>query len=139
MPTKTRKEYETVEKEIEYRECDVPGCVRTDGENEIVELAVNPRYGKKETPHMYKKCPELGMKVFKARSDVSFFVCQNCLKNHFEAVPDDYDGENVSEIEVERGRITIKEEYNPRFSIPNWLYVITFILYVISVLWILLL
>lgn len=48
MPKKTKKEYETVEKEIEYTECDVPSCFNTDENKELIELAVNPTYKTKK-------------------------------------------------------------------------------------------
>lgn len=48
MPTKTKTEYETVEKNITYIECDVPGCFHTDEKYEVIELAVNPKYDYEE-------------------------------------------------------------------------------------------
>lgn len=153
MPKKTKKEYETVEKEIEYTECDVPGCFHTDEEKELIELAVNPRYTveswqeptvieicddfneaeewvHKQNKHMQKQGVSFngnigyGYKnqehVKEAKSDASFFVCQYCLKNHFDAVPDRYNPDKVTEIDSKKGRLVITQEINPTFSIPAW-------------------
>jgi antibiotic biosynthesis monooxygenase (ABM) superfamily enzyme len=158
MPKKTKKEYETVEKEIKYTECDVPGCFHTDEEKELIELAVNPRYTvtTEERPTIvaefddymeadkwvYSEEKKLrdskishgfddeisyhgGYTTMKqateARSDASFFVCQDCLKNHFDAVPDRYNPEQVSEIDSKKGRLVITQEINPILPLPTWL------------------
>lgn len=155
MPTKTKTEYETVEKTIEYTECGVPGCPNTDEDKELIELAVNPKYEEKEikNPVVVKQCDSFheaeelvkeeqaeargsrmplgvekaidahdvnrssdGLYGFgyeyeyltkSADADASFFVCQNCLKNHFEAVPDDYDPEKVEKIHTKEGSVEV--------------------------------
>lgn len=48
MTEKTKTEYETVEKEETYVECDMGGCFNTDEQWEMVDFAVNPRYDKSE-------------------------------------------------------------------------------------------
>lgn len=58
-----------------------------------------------------------------AKSDTKFHVCQHCLKKHFEAVPDRYNPEKVTEIETNTGRrrVVITQEVNPVLSFPDWL------------------
>jgi hypothetical protein len=146
MPTKTKTEFETVEKEIEYTECDVPGCFNTDEETEMVDLAVNPRYDVKEEPeykivkefdemcrakaYLRKKRTKASCAVGyrnrtntkNARCDVNFFVCHHCL-SHVLGV--DIDPEKVTDAAPENGDVVIKEEYEPMFSIGT---IITFII-----------
>jgi len=142
MPTKTKTEFETVEKEIEYTECDVPGCFNTDEETEMVDLAVNPRYDVKQKPeyefvkkfderskarnYMQKKRAKrakascaVGYRDRKstknARCNVNFFVCHHCLSNVLGV--DDIDPEKVTDAAPENGDVVIKEKYEPMFSI----------------------
>lgn len=158
MPVKTKKEYETVEKEIEYTECDVPSCFRTDEEYELIELAVNPKYKEQswdepsvikvceskdearqmvmeDERHRAEVCPSFldnieyafghnhKTEIINAKNDAEFFVCQHCLKNHLGV---DIEPEKVNEIDTDTksGGVVVKEEYNPLFSIGNWILLI---------------
>jgi hypothetical protein len=158
MPTKTKTEYETVEKTIEYTECGVPSCLNTDEDKELIELAVNPRYEyeehkdpviveafderedarlrkdkeiaerrrreaisqkppgfvdiREEAKRKYAFGYDYSIERQEAQTDASFYVCQDCLKNHFEAVPDRYNPENVKEIEAKDGRVVVEQEEN---------------------------